>query len=267
VEALGGWRLRATGGPTRRANSAWPGPDADGGGPDAAALAARIARVEAFYRERGLAPRVQIFPAAAPPGLDAELERRGWSAEGAVSVQVARAEVVAAAAPAPRPPGAEPRAPAPASFEAEVSDVPTTAWWSIAGERSRFAGAPREGYRALLERLAGRAGYALARAGGEPAATGLGVVDEGWLGVFSMLTLPAQRGRGAGLAVLAALARFARTRGAERLYLQVERGNEPAVALYARAGFRELYGYHYRTHPAGAGGRPRIALRHRLRPA
>ena len=44
----------------------------------------------------------------------------------------------------------------------------------------------------------------------------------------------------------AELARFAASRGAERLYLQVELENEPARALYARAGFVEAYRYHYR---------------------
>jgi ribosomal protein S18 acetylase RimI-like enzyme len=46
--------------------------------------------------------------------------------------------------------------------------------------------------------------------------------------------------------VLAALARWAAERGARRLYLQVERDNPAALGLYARAGFRERYGYHYR---------------------
>jgi ribosomal protein S18 acetylase RimI-like enzyme len=49
--------------------------------------------------------------------------------------------------------------------------------------------------------------------------------------------------------VLAALARWARARGAERLYLQVERENAVALRLYARAGFRERYRYHYRYAP------------------
>ena len=126
-----------------------------------------------------------------------------------------------------------------------MADACSADWWSVAGERSRFAAVP-DVYRALLARLGPRAGFGLARRRGEPAATGLGVVENGWAGVFSMLTLPEQRGAGAGRAVLGALARWAAARGAQRLYLQVERDNPAALALYAGAGFRERYGYHYR---------------------
>jgi len=251
VEPLGGWALRAAGGLTRRANSVWPGPDAPAAPAlDAGALAARIARVERFYASRRLAPRFQLFPAAAPADLDAELARRGWIVEAPVSVQVADAARVAQAGD-----GRE--------LPVSLAHAPTAGWWSVAGERSRSAGAePR--FRALLGRLAGRVGYALVERAGEPVAAGLGVVDEGWLGVFSMSTRPAHRRRGAARAVLAALAGFALERGAPRIYLQVERDNAPALALYARAGFAEHHGYHYRTHPAGAAaGRLRVALRPR----
>ncbi|MFD0888109.1 GNAT family N-acetyltransferase [Streptosporangium algeriense] len=50
-------------------------------------------------------------------------------------------------------------------------------------------------------------------------------------------------------AVLGAGARWARERGAERLYLQVERDNEAALRLYTRAGFSYSHGYHYRIRP------------------
>jgi len=74
------------------------------------------------------------------------------------------------------------------------------------------------------------------------------VLGDGCLGVFSMLTLPSGRRRGAAQAVLAALAARAVAEGIDRMYLQVERDNAPALALYARASFREAYGYHYRVH-------------------
>jgi GNAT superfamily N-acetyltransferase len=77
-------------------------------------------------------------------------------------------------------------------------------------------------------------------------ASGLGVVDGARAGIFAMLTVPERRGEGAATALLVALGRWATERGARELYLQVERDNPAALALYARAGFRERYGYHYR---------------------
>ena len=202
VLALGDWRLRFTSGVTRRANSVWPG------GASGLALDAAIERAEAFYRLRGVPPRFQLFPSEPCAALDPALAERGYELESPVSVQLAAASDVARAI------GADGAA-------ADVEDRITQAWWSIAAERSRFAAAPEQ-YRGLVERIGPRAGFALARLEGEPAASGLGVVEGDFAGVFSMLTLPERRRRGAARAVLGAL------------------------ALYARAGFREIYGYHYR---------------------
>jgi GNAT superfamily N-acetyltransferase len=61
-----------------------------------------------------------------------------------------------------------------------------------------------------------------------------------------MLTLESYRRQRFGEGVLAAIARWAGDRGAERMYLQVEVENAPARSLYARVGFRPRYAYHYR---------------------
>jgi ribosomal protein S18 acetylase RimI-like enzyme len=236
VEEIGGWRLRYMSGVSRRANSVWPGA---GEAPRGASLEDRIARVEAFYTARGEPARFQIFPGAAPAGLDEVLAARGYAIESPVSVQVATAEQLARVAPRE------------GAIHARVEATSTRAWWSLAGERSRFAHVP-EVYRGLLGRLGPRAGYAIAERDGEPIATGLGVAERGFAGVFSMLTLPEHRGRGAGRALLAALARWAEARGVAHVHLQVERDNAAALALYSRAGFSELYGYHYRLR----GDRP-----------
>jgi GNAT superfamily N-acetyltransferase len=83
----------------------------------------------------------------------------------------------------------------------------------------------------------------------DPVATGRGVADSGWTGVFDLATRPEARRQGAGTAVLAALAGWSEQQGAPRLYLQVD--SPAALGLYARAGFRELCTYHYRTRGLG----------------
>jgi GNAT superfamily N-acetyltransferase len=106
----------------------------------------------------------------------------------------------------------------------------------------------------LLARVPAPAAYA-AVLGGTGArdgivAVGRTVVDGGWAGVFGMATVPAARRSGAATAVLGALADWAADRGAEGLYLQVERDNRPARRLYAAAGFTPVAAYHYRSRPA-----------------
>jgi ribosomal protein S18 acetylase RimI-like enzyme len=235
VERLGGWRLRFNRGVTNRANCVWPN-ELTG----ALALDERIARVEAAYRARGLPAKFQITPAAQPRGLDAELARRGYAEGAHVLVETAPAAAVAGPSDPAR------------GVETEVAETPDEAWFELSGRRGRFRGESTGVYRGLLARLcaagpARRAAFALARLEGEPVAVGLGVLEGAWAGIFSMRTLESARRRGAGVAVLRALARFAAARGVRTLYLQVERDAAPARALYARAGFGARYGYHYRV--------------------
>jgi GNAT superfamily N-acetyltransferase len=228
VHALGGWRLRFNHGVTNRGSSVWPGP-----GPCDVPLAERIARVERFYAERGTPACYQISPAADPPALDAALAARGYETFAPVSVEVAQVDDVLSRA-------------TPLEVEATCSDTLPEAWFDVSGRRGRFRDDAVSVYRALLERLHGRAGFALAKAGGQVAAVGLAVAAPPWVGVFSMLTLESHRRQRLAEAVLAAIARWAGERGAERMYLQVELENAPARSLYARVGFRPRYAYHYR---------------------
>jgi GNAT superfamily N-acetyltransferase len=232
VQAIDGWRMRFMHGVSRRANSVWPG---EATGPRS--LEARIDEAERWYEDRGLRAAFQLTPLARPGGLDEALARRGYAAEVPVSIQTANAGDVAVAAPAGSP-------------SVRAGSERTEDWFEIAARRSRFA-ATADVYRGLLDRIGAAARYAVAYVDGQPVGAGLGVVGtalgEGCMGVFSMLTLPAGRRRGAARAVLSGLARCAAQERAERMYLQVERDNAGALALYAAASFREVYGYHYRV--------------------
>ncbi len=228
VSDLEGWRLRAMQGVSRRANSVWTAEGLPEGPVDD-----RIARAEAWYVSRGLAATFQLTRRTVPRGLDEALERRGYEIDAPVSIQVARArEVVRGQSEA----------------DVQVSRELSDEWFDISAHKGRFTRVV-EVYRGLLARIGSQARYALVRVDGEPAAVGLGVIDAQWMGIFSMLTLSSHRRRGAGRAVLTALAGAALEHGVENLYLQVERDNAGAAALYASASFRELYGYHYRVSP------------------
>jgi GNAT superfamily N-acetyltransferase len=231
VERLGGWRLRFNHGVTNRGSSVWPGP-----GPGAPTLEERLDAVEHFYAERGAPARYQLSPVSEPTDLDAALAARGYEIYAPVSVEAASVGRVAALEPPP-------------DVEAQCLETLPEEWFELSGRRGRFQGRAEDVYRALLERLRGRAGFAQARVGGQVVAVGLAVASPPWAGVFSMLTLEGYRRRRLGEAVLAAIARWADARGARQLYLQVEVENEPARRLYERAGFRPRYGYHYRRQP------------------
>ncbi|UXH78465.1 GNAT family N-acetyltransferase [Roseateles amylovorans] len=66
-------------------------------------------------------------------------------------------------------------------------------------------------------------------------------------GLFDIFTPEAQRGRGHGQRLCAALLAESRRQGAQSAYLQVGADNHTARRLYARLGFLTAYRYHYRS--------------------
>src|SRR6187551_2584071 len=186
LEAFAGWQLRAMSGVSRRANSVWTG-RTEASPP----LELRIEHAESFYRARALEPSFQISTLCEPPGLDAALAARGYLIDAPVSVQVARARELSKLVTSN-------------NVRAEVEQQMSELWFDLSARRGRFANV-QDVYRGLLSRIGPRARFATAFVDECPAAVGLGVYGPRWLGICSMFTLPAYRGRGAASAILRAL--------------------------------------------------------------
>ena len=233
IELCGGWRLRSTQGVTRRANSVWPNHD-DG----ALTLETKLAQVEAFYAARNRPAIYQICDAMQPAQLDAVLAARGYGFEAPTFVQTTSLATLLERLPSLR------HYP---HFEVEVSEEFDAQWFAFYCQSEEVSAAAAPVRRAILERIAALHGFVTLYAGGAPAAVGLGVVEAGWLGIFSMATLPAFRRRGAARAILRTLAVWAQLYDATAVYLQVMENNRSAQQLYASAGFTTAYRYHYRV--------------------
>ena len=82
---------------------------------------------------------------------------------------------------------------------------------------------------------------------GEIIATGLGILDRDYIGLYAIHVHPAYRGRGYGRAICSAILQQGMKKGAGNAYLQVVKGNTPAVNLYHSLGFEYLYTYWFRT--------------------
>ncbi|MCD4525602.1 GNAT family N-acetyltransferase [Nocardioides sp. cx-173] len=80
---------------------------------------------------------------------------------------------------------------------------------------------------------------------GEQVGGGVAAYAGDWVGFRSLEVAPAHRRRGLALVVMAELLDWGAERGATTAYLQVLGDNEPALALYARLGFREHHRYRY----------------------
>jgi N-acetylglutamate synthase len=223
---LDGWLLRHSGGPSHRGNSVATleaGRELE--------LEQRIARAEAFYRERASSALFQIGPCVQPKELDATLAARGYRINGEALSMVAVPSELACVTDR--------------TFDVQIARKRSDDWSRIALHESRFADAT-ETLLGALQRLGSRVRYVTAYEAGAPLATCYVIASEDRLGIYGMLTLAAARRRGLARALLGAIGESAQRDQLRELYLLVETANAPALLLYAQCGFRELYKYHYR---------------------
>ena len=81
--------------------------------------------------------------------------------------------------------------------------------------------------------------------------------------VLTIAVHPAWQGRGLGRLMMEALLRDLYARRASELFLEVDEGNEPALRLYRRLGFREV-GKRAAYYGAGGAGAAASAITMRL---
>lgn len=222
VERMAGWRVRLSGGGTRRANSVLPI------GYDGSDVDRAIDGVEDLYRTQSTRCYFQVSSASRPPDLDARLAARGYTQEEPCLLM------------------AKQLAPAPMPGSVVVSDTPSDAWLSIYTEpldAARKAAAP-----ATLSGVPSPHAYFTVTRGGEAIATALGVLDPATdvVVVECVATRVDQRRTGAARVVMDGLEAWAVGNGGRFTALQVVETNLAAVTLYERRGYTVAGRYHYR---------------------
>jgi len=80
-------------------------------------------------------------------------------------------------------------------------------------------------------------------------ASGLGILDRDYLGIYAIYIDPEFRRRHYASYICNTLITQGIKMGARYSYLQVVKGNEPAISLYERLGFRYHYSYWFRSKP------------------
>jgi ribosomal protein S18 acetylase RimI-like enzyme len=224
----GTWAIRQTAAhPSKRLNSVTPLDPSDITELDRRLEIARR-RFEAMGR-----PLVMRLTPLAPALLGEMLERKGWRRFD---------ETVVMAAPIDR-----------AMLAGAVDQLPlqdtgrwVDAWIALSGaDPERKAGMVE-----VISAIKAESGLFLVESPpGSPASAVRCVRDGDLAGIFEMATGAVRRRRGHGSAVLGSALKWAATRGAATAWLQVVSDNQPAIALYERFGFFELYRYDYRQAP------------------
>lgn len=220
-----GWLMRFAHGYTRRANSVVPLYDGD------IAVAPKVAACRAHYARRGLPTVFKMLSFARSEPLDAYLAAEGYHREAETSVQTRALDKIAV----------------PTKGEVRIWDQPDLVWLEAYVRMNGVDGGDRVWLEEILDHIVPEVGYVLLYAGQDPVACGLGILEEGQVGLYSLVTDPAQRNRGYGRQLVARLCSWGKARGAHRAYLQVMRENDIARRLYSRLGFAEAYHYWYRV--------------------
>lgn len=226
---LDGWVMRFAGGYTRRANSVSPLYSGPAGG---AGTVERIAACEALYRQRGQPVIFKMTSASQPAELDDLLAERGYQAEAHTSVQLLDLNAWQA----------------PEEIESDIRPDPDEAWQSAFAHMSGMKAQHCELHAQILASIVPACAYAsLGGSSGRIAACGLGVLQDGYLGLFDIVVAADQRQRGYGEQMVRDLLAWGQQNGAHTSYLQVMLNNPAALRLYARVGYQAEYPYWYRV--------------------
>ncbi len=219
VAEVPGWILALDPGTIGRAHSAaplWPEVSADA-----------IPEIEARYAAAGLPPVWRIGDEPGHGAVREALAARGYAPVDPTLLKVGGVSAMLAA-------GGEGRGELIAAPDADWAAVFTGEGFDPADGLNRVA---------ALSRSAGAA-YGRVRDEGRTIAVGVMAFHGGWASLHGMRTARDARGRGAAGRVLTALAAEARTRGVEKVFLQVTEEN-PARSLYRRFGFERRRRYFY----------------------
>ncbi len=230
-----GWLIRMSNGFTKRANCVVPLYDNS----DSAAAAGRVdellAKVrycENLYAREQLRTTFRLKSQPASSLLDSQLEQRGYRFLDKTRVLTLRlnAEFLQTAD----------------SQNPQFRLVPAGEWLEIYAGLSAMPKLAGDLHATLIRAIRPDCAFGVIEVEQTPVACALAVLEHDLVGLFDVITHPEQRRSGHARALMAALLHWGAQQGASRAYLQVVADNQPALALYEKMGFEDLYNYWYR---------------------
>jgi ribosomal protein S18 acetylase RimI-like enzyme len=228
-QTFGQWRLRATFGVTKRANSVFAiGPIPNY--PD------WMERVEQFYEQHAIEPCYHVSDAS-PRELDRVLETRGYHKIFECSIMIAKCSgVIERVAHDPR-------------FTIQFSPEADDNWITQLIDLEQYSKERHHAYSHIFSAIRCTKAFVRICENGEVVGIGTIVVEQGWAGLSNIVVAPNYRRKGIAVQLLRSLSVWALENGAEQFYLQVINENEAAVQLYHKLGFNVVSHLHYRIHP------------------
>lgn len=192
----------------------------------------KVAYCENEYR-RLKSPAIFKISPLVSPDFDYVLENRGYEIQHTTEVMTLELESKNPAVPYPD-----------VTFQDTIPDEWITSLFDLKGTvNPKHRAIVPSMYHAIVKDTI----CASIRHQGKIIATGLGILDRNYIGIYAIHVREDFRGRGYARQICTGLLKEGMNRGASRAYLQVVEGNTPAKTLYSSLGFRHLYTYWFRV--------------------
>ena len=217
-----GWVLRFANGYTKRSNSINPLYAS------ASNVEEKVEFCEQIYRRNNLPVVFKMTSAAHPENLDARLAERGYVVDSPTSVQTMEL----------RDTGSSP--------DAKLDATLTDEWLAAFCRLSGISDEHKSTLRQILTSIVPQKCFAAILQVDQIIACGLGVRQGDHVGFYDIVTDKSFRNQGYGKRLMRSLLTWGKQNGARCAYLQVMLNNAPALHLYSRLGFSEVYQYWYR---------------------
>lgn len=220
-----GWLVRFANGFTKRSNSINPIYQGNDQG-----VEEKIGRCETIYSQNGLDTVFKITPFVIPSQLDSILAQREYEIIDLTSVQTVDLSLIE-----------EPRL-----NNVSIHNEINNEWLDVLRILNNLSSAHVEITRNLLSSSYLKKGFFVLYDHLMPVACGFGVIEQNYVGLYDIITDPKFRNQGYGRELILHILKWAKLNGATHGYLQVVKGNSPALRLYEKVGFKEIYTYWYR---------------------
>lgn len=221
-----GWILRFANGYTKRANSINPiyGSNEN--------IDEKISYCEKLYASHRLKTVFKITPFIHPKNLDDVLNSKGYTVVDPTSVQ--RLDLAQDVKQ-------------PTIQSVRIDDHVNDEWIDLFCLLNSVDEKHKPTMKQMLSNRCSEKGFFSLLHNGEVVACGIGILERKTLGIFDIVASPRYRNQGFGEQLILHILRWGKDRGAERSELAVLSNNEPALRLYAKLGFEEIYPYWYRV--------------------
>lgn len=172
----------------------------------------------------------KITPVVFPENLDEILENRGYKADSHTSVQLLQLDSI-------KKPQYQN-----IKYNTEINDE----WLKNYCRLNNVKDEDLETLSQILTNITSLKYYVILTLDNNPIACGIGVIEGEFVGIFDIVVDRDYRNRGYGEQLILNIFSLAKKHGVKNAYLQVMLNNPPALRLYEKLGFKEVYKYWYR---------------------